>query len=115
MNKSLTYISAILAAIIITWMLTRESIWFFLALYALLITSAGLLIFLIIAWQRISKTDKWSLGLSILAWLFVFYGIIHANGLTLTKTCRKAPGFIRRDIRYAELQDTQTPVRLFMV
>jgi hypothetical protein len=84
MKKFLTYISAILAAIIITWMITRESFWFFASLYALLIISAGFLVFLIIAWRRISKTDKWSFGLSIIAWLFVFYGIIHANGLTIS-------------------------------
>lgn len=84
MNKFLTYISTILAAIIITWMITREALWFFAALCALLITSAALLVFLVIAWHRISKIDKWSLGLSIIAWLFVFYGIIHANGLTIS-------------------------------
>ncbi len=84
MNKYLTFISTILAAIVITWMFTREALWFFIALYVLLIVIAGLLMLLVFAWRRLSKTDKWSIGLSIVAWLFVFYGIIHANGLTIS-------------------------------
>lgn len=84
MQKKLNIISLILIGILVAWIFTRASTWFFAALYALLIACIGLLIYLIIAWHRLNKIDRWSLGLSILAWLFVFYGIIHANGLTIS-------------------------------
>jgi len=84
MQKKLTIISLTLVVILVVWIFTRASTWFFAAIYALLIASIGLLIYLVIAWYHLCKVDRWSLALSIIAWLIVLYGIIHANGLTIS-------------------------------
>ena len=79
----LTAISIALSALIIYWMFNRYAPYFYTTLFALLAASAGMLIYLAIAWRSLTRTDRYSIGFSIMMCLFMIYGVIHANGLTL--------------------------------
>jgi hypothetical protein len=64
-------------------MFNRYALEFFIALFAILLAAAILLIYLLAAWGKLSQNDKRSIGFSIMAYLLIFYGVVHANGLTI--------------------------------
>ena len=86
LNKNLsvqTTVSIVLAVIVIYWIFNRYALEFFAVLFALLVASAGMFLYLVIAWRKLRRSERRSIGLSILAWLLVFYVVVHANGLTI--------------------------------
>lgn len=82
--SALSSISIILSAIIIYWMFNRYALEFFAAIFALFIASVSMLIYLKVTWHHLTTKDRYSIGFSIIAWLFLAYGIVHADGLTLS-------------------------------
>jgi hypothetical protein len=65
----------------IIWLVV--SIGLFTVLWALVIASAGMFIYMIMDWRNLTKTERWFIGLCVVAWLVLLYGVIHMNGLTL--------------------------------
>jgi Na+/glutamate symporter len=81
-------ISLALGIIILYWMFNRYALEFFTAVFAMLAAAVIMLIYLAIAWHRLSSNSRYSIGLSIVGWLFMAYAVIHANGLTLSAMFR---------------------------
>lgn len=84
-KKSPLAILTIIVILLIALSIYKPGITTFLVLLvALLGASAILLLHLLIFWRRLAVTMRLSMVLSILAWIGLFYGLIHANGLNLT-------------------------------
>lgn len=77
-------ISLALGIIILYWMFNRYAVDFFTAVFAMLAAAVIMLIYLGIAWCRLSSTNRCNISFSIVAWLFLAYAVVHANGLTLS-------------------------------
>jgi hypothetical protein len=77
-------ISLALAILTLLWIFNRYALEFFTAIFALLVASVTMFIYLGIAWRRLSSTNRCSIGFSIVAWLFLAYAVVYANGLTLS-------------------------------
>jgi hypothetical protein len=53
-------------------------------IYALLGASALVLVYTILRWQKLNNNSKAGGILSVLVWLALLYGFVHANGLTIS-------------------------------
>lgn len=80
----LSNVTITLAIILFICLLNPGTVSLFASLLSLLTASTIILIYLVITWVRLSKVDRWSIVISIVAWLLVAYGLIHANGLTIS-------------------------------
>lgn len=76
-------VTIILVAITIVYVLNPCTACYYIFVLALLIASFLMFIHLFLAWRRLAVTSRLSIFLSIVAWLGLFFGLIHTNGLTL--------------------------------
>jgi len=79
-----TAFSIILGILTIIWLVNCQSLWFFGVLYAVMVASAIMLVYVIITWRKLTRTDRWGIIRSILAWLVMGYIVVHINGLTVS-------------------------------
>jgi uncharacterized protein YybS (DUF2232 family) len=87
LNKDVSLLStvSITLSIIVAYCLTQPySVSFFASLFAVLLAVVIMLIYLAVVWGRLDKSDRQAIIFSIIAWLILFYGLIHLNGLTLS-------------------------------
>lgn len=88
LNKDISFLSivtTILVIIVVICLLYPFSSRSFLTLViSFLFASLIMLIYMIIAWRRLNRVDRWSISLSIIGWMWLFYGVIHAHGLTIS-------------------------------
>jgi len=87
LNKDLSVLSTvsiILAIIVVICMLNPQgSLAFFVMLIALALASLIVLLYLLLAWRKLTRSDRWGIGLSVIVWLALAYGVVHANGFTI--------------------------------
>jgi len=64
-------------------LMNPNSLSFFTSLFAVLVASIIMLFYLMIRWVRLTKFYRWTITLSIVTCLILFYGLVHYNGLTI--------------------------------
>lgn len=77
---TLTFILIVLIVLSVLW---PGILAFCALLITLVLGSILLLLHLILAWSRLTVTRRCSIVFSILAWLGLFYGMVHANSLSI--------------------------------
>lgn len=78
-----TTITFFLIVIIVLCVRWPGVISFYALLIALVLGSIVLLLHLMLAWAKLTVTQRCRIFFSILAWLGLFYGMVHANGLSI--------------------------------
>lgn len=76
-------LTIILIVIIVLSVLWPNVLSFLALLITLLLGSILLLLHLVLAWTKLAITRRYSIILSILAWMGLFYGMVHANSLSI--------------------------------
>lgn len=76
-------VTIILVLMIIVCILYPCSLSYYAFIIALLIASVMMVIHLLLAWPRLAVTSRLGILLSIVAWLGLFYGLVHASGLKI--------------------------------
>lgn len=79
----LSVVSIFLALIIILGLVFPERFSLFAMLASLFLASIIMAVYLIAAWKRLNRAERWGISLSIIAWLFLLYGFVHWNGLSI--------------------------------
>jgi hypothetical protein len=77
----LATVTLILIAITVLCLLNPGIVSFFIFLFTLLAALVLMLLHLLLAWRKITVTQRLSIILSIVAWMGLLYGLVHANGL----------------------------------
>ena len=77
---TLTFILIVIIVLCVLW---PGIVSYFALLIALVLSSIILLLHLILAWAKLTVTQRCRIVFSILAWLGLFYGLAHANGLSI--------------------------------
>ena len=76
-------VAIVLVLIVGLYIISKDSLTFVIAAYSLLIGSALILLYLLFCWKRLDKNTRLGSMISILVWLFLLYGIVHARGLEM--------------------------------
>lgn len=84
MRRLIINITLIMAALVITWMFNRYAVWFFTALGFMLIAIAGMIIYLLVCWRRLTFSDRYEGIFALVGWSILLYATVHANGLTIS-------------------------------
>lgn len=77
---TLTFIIIVIIVLCVLW---TNVVSYLALLLALVLGSIILFIHLILAWFNLTVTQRCRIAFSIVAWLGLFYGMVHANGLSI--------------------------------
>ncbi len=73
-----------LVLIVVLYIISKDSLTFVIAAYSLIIGSALILLNLLFRWKRLNKNTRLGSIISILVWLALVYGLVHARGLDMS-------------------------------
>lgn len=72
-----------LVLIVVLYIISKDSLTFVIATYSLLIGSALILLYLVFCWKQLDKNIRLGSVISIVVWLALVYGLVHARGLEM--------------------------------
>lgn len=76
-------VAIVLVLIVALYIISKDSLTFVIAAYSLLIGSALILLYLLFCWKRLDKNTRLGSIISIVVWLLLMYGLVHARGLEM--------------------------------
>ena len=86
LNKEISLLSVIavcLATIIVYGIFKNDAVSLFMSLVAILASSMIMLLYWFVKRNILSCNERWSILLSVIAWLGLFYYLLHINGLAI--------------------------------
>ena len=79
----LSVIAVSLATILAYGIVKNNAFSLFISLSAILASSIVMIIYWFVKRNILSSTERWSILLSVIAWLGLFYYLLHINGLAI--------------------------------
>ncbi len=73
-------VAIVLVLIVALYIIFKDSLTFLIATYSLLVGSALILLYLLFYWKRLSKNTRLGSIVSVIVWLALMYGLVHARG-----------------------------------
>ena len=77
-------VAIVLVLIVALYIIFKDSLTFLIATYSLLVGSALILLYLLFYWKRLSKNTRLGSIVSVIVWLALMYGLVHARGLEIS-------------------------------
>ena len=77
----LEIIAIVLVLVVTLYMVSQDSLTFLIAAYSLLIGSGLILLYLVLWWKQLDRNTRLGSVISIVVWLALVYGLVHARGL----------------------------------
>lgn len=76
-------VAMVLVLIVALYIISKDSLTFVMAAYSLVVGSVLILLYLVFWWKRLDRNTRLGSMISILVWLALLYGIVHARGLEM--------------------------------
>lgn len=77
-------VAIVLVLIVALYIISKDSLTFVIAAYLLVVGSVLILLYLVFWWKRLDRNTRLGSMISILVWLALLYGIVHARGLDIS-------------------------------
>ena len=76
-------VAIVLVLIVTIHIISKDSLTFLIAAYSLVIGSALILFYLLFCWRQLDRNTRLGSIISIVVWLLLMYGLVHARGLEM--------------------------------